>query len=422
MTNSSSAPGVLETLSQSPLSLKVVLLGVMINRLSGFLQIFIVLYLVSLGYSHQQTIIALAVYGTGAVIGTLLGGAISERFGPRLASMISMGATAVLTAALLYLDHFISILIVVALASLCAQLFRPASAALLSWQTPPERQTMIFAIYRLGLNLGATGAPLIGYALYHWGGESFTLLFWGEAIIAALYAMLAMLTLPGKNEVGEISMRAGADKTAAGGYLDVLADRRFVLFLLATFCHSAVYVQYITTLPLYVEDKGIALFWYTLAVSLNGIIVICFELFITKFTQGYNKRYVLAFGFALIGAGVAFYAVPIGPAALIVGTLIWSSGEIISGPSFFAFPANAGPGHLKSHYLGSFHFMFSLGIALGPVIGGWLYLSLDTVFWPVIALGSIFAALVCGACVKEPATAPLKTEAGTSMTSSEAIE
>lgn len=422
MTNTSSAPGVLETFSQSPLSSKVVLLGVMINRLSGFLQIFIVLYLVSLGYSHQQTIIALAVYGTGAVIGALLGGAISERFGPRLASMISMGATAVLTAALLYLDHFTSILIVVALASLCAQLFRPASAALLSWQTSPERQTMIFAIYRLGLNLGATGAPLIGYALYLWGGESFTLLFWGEAIIAALYAVLAMLTLPGKNEVGEISKQAGADKTAAGGYLDVLADRRFVLFLLATFCHSAVYVQYITTLPLYVEDKGITLFWYTLAVSLNGIIVICFELFITKFTQGYNKRYVLAFGFALIGAGVAFYAVPIGPAALIVGTLIWSLGEIISGPSFFAFPANAGPGHLKSHYLGSFHFMFSLGIALGPVIGGWLYLSLDTAFWLVIALGSVFAALVCGVCVKEPAPAPLKTEAGTSMASSEAIE
>ncbi|MFI8417132.1 MFS transporter [Serratia sp. NPDC078593] len=422
MTNSSHHPGVLETFSQSPLSSKVVLLGVMINRLSGFLQIFIVLYLISLGYSHQQTIIALATYGGGAVIGALLGGTISERFGPRFASMISMGATAVLTAALLYLDHFVAILAVVALASLCSQLFRPASAALLSWETPPERQTMIFAIYRLGLNLGATGAPLIGYALYHWGGESFTLLFWGEAVIAGLYALLAMLTLPGKRDIGEQETQSDLAGSVKGSYLDVLADRRFVLFLLATFCHSAVYVQYITTLPLYVEDKGIPLFWYTLAVSLNGIIVICFELFITKFTQGYNKRYVLAFGFTLIGAGVAFYAVPIGPAALIVGTLIWSLGEIISGPSFFAFPANAGPGHLKSHYLGSFHFMFSLGIALGPVIGGWLYLSLDTAFWPVIALGALFAALICGVCTREPAAAALNRESKTTIKTGEVIE
>lgn len=393
MTNPSATPGVWETFAQSPLSSKVILFGVMVNRLSGFLQIFIVLFLISLGYSHQQTIIALFIYGTGAVIGALIGGSLSERLGTRTASMISMGATAVLTATLLYLPNFTAILMVVALASLCAQLFRPASSALLSQQTPAERQTMIFAIYRLGLNLGATGAPLIGYALYHWGGESFTWLFWGEAIIAGLYALLAMLTLPGKTRT---SGPASSPAAQCGGYLEVLADRRFVLFLLATLCHSAVFVQYITTLPMYVEDQKIGLFWYTLAVSLNGIIVICFELLITKITQNHARRKMLALGFALIGSGVAFYAVPIGPAALIVGTLIWSVGEIISGPAFFAFPANAGPKHLKAHYLGSFHFMFSMGIAVGPVVGGWLYLQLGTAIWPVISLGSFFAAVVCG--------------------------
>jgi predicted MFS family arabinose efflux permease len=401
--NQSTAPGVWETFSQSPLSSKVILLGVMINRLSGFLQIFIVIFLISLGYSHQQTIIALTVYGIGAVIGALIGGSISEQFGPRTASMISMGTTAVLTAALLYLNSFVAILTVVALASLCAQLFRPASSTLLSQQTPPERQTMIFAIYRLGLNLGATGAPLIGYALYQWGGESFTYLFWGEAIIAGTYALLAMMTLPGKVSSSDMnsSEHTNQQNQMTGGYRQVLADKRFVLFLLATCCHSAVFVQYITTLPMYVKDKGIALFWYTLAVSLNGIIVICFELLITKITQSYEKRKILAFGFALIGAGVAFYAVPIGPAALIIGTLIWSLGEIISGPVFFAFPANAGPSNLKAHYLGSFHFMFSLGIAIGPVIGGWLYLNLDSGVWPVIALGSFFAAIICALYTRE---------------------
>ncbi len=188
--NQNSTPGVWETFSQSPLSSKVVLLGVMVNRLSGFLQIFIVLFLISLGYSHKQTIWALAVYGIGAVIGALVGGSLSERLGARAASVISMGATAVLTASILYLNNFTSILFIVLLAALSAQLFRPASSTLLSIQTPKERQTMIFAIYRLGLNLGATGAPMIGYALYEWGRESFVYVFWGEAIIAGVYALL----------------------------------------------------------------------------------------------------------------------------------------------------------------------------------------------------------------------------------------
>ncbi|WP_258402328.1 hypothetical protein [Lonsdalea populi] len=81
MTNPSATPGVWETFAQSPLSSKVILFGVMVNRLSGFLQIFIVLFLISLGYSHQQTIIALFIYGTGAVIGALIGGSSASDWG-----------------------------------------------------------------------------------------------------------------------------------------------------------------------------------------------------------------------------------------------------------------------------------------------------------------------------------------------------
>jgi len=291
------------------------------------------------------------------------------------------------------------VLIVVALASLSAQLFRPASSALLSNQTPRESQTMIFAIYRLGLNLGATGAPLIGYGLYHLGSESFVWVFWGEAFIAAAYGLLAMLTLPA--HVPSPPPEVIDVKKDKFGYSAVLADRRFMFYLFATFCHSAVFVQYITILPLYVADVGIQLIWYTLAIALNGIIVIAFELSITKFTQNYPKSLMLGLGFALVGVGVACYSLPIGPAALILGTVIWSLGEIISGPAFFAWPASAGAERLKSYYLGSFHFMFSLGIALGPVIGGWLYLQLGSSVWPVIASGSFTAALICWYCVRE---------------------
>ncbi len=391
------APSIWHTFNSSPLSSKIILFGVMINRLSGFLQIFIVIYLVAGGYSHEQTIIALGLYGTGAVIGALIGGSISDRFGVRAATMISMGSTAILTAVLLYMSSYGLILFVVLLASLSAQLFRPASATLLSRQTPPECQTMIFAIYRLGLNLGSTAAPLIGYAIYNFGNQSFVYVFWCEALIAGMYALLAMATLPRKIVLTEVKI---TEHIRSEGYAAVLSDRRFLFYLFATFCHSVVYVQYTTTLPLYTEDVGYPLFWYTLAISLNGMIVICFELLVTKFTQSYGKHIVITVGFSLVGIGVACYSLPIGPAVLVIGTLIWSLGEIVCGPAFSAWPANAGPDHLKAHYLGSFHFMFSLGNAVGPIIGGWLYLQIGGLVWPVIASGSIVAAIVSWYCVR----------------------
>ncbi|GAB3651906.1 MFS transporter [Glycomyces tarimensis] len=397
------APRVWETFRDSPAAAKVILAGVTVNRLAGFLQIFIVLYLTHEGFSAEQAVIAVGCYGGGAVAGALAGGTATERLGPRAATVISMAATAVLTASLLYVPDYLLLLAFVAAASACTQLFRPASSTLLSSLIDSERQTMIFAMYRLGLNLGATGAPLVGYGLYHLGGESFVYVFWGEAAIAAAYAALAYATLPAKSALPVVPEEPDrAAVRARGGYAAVLADRRFTLYLFATFLHSAVFVQYVTTLPLQVEDVGIALFWYTLAVSVNGAIVIAFELAITKVTQRLAARTVLAAGFALVGAGVAFYALPIGPAALIAGTLVWSLGEIISGPAFFAHPAKAGPARLKAHYLGSFHFMFSLGIAVGPLIGGWLYLHIGSLVWPAIATASLAAAAIAWTCVPRP--------------------
>jgi len=47
----------------------------------------------------------------------------------------------------------------------------------------------------------------------------------------------------------------------------------------------AVYVQFQTVMPLEVTAKHIAIFWYTLAVAVNGAIVIALELLVTKRSQ-----------------------------------------------------------------------------------------------------------------------------------------
>ncbi|MEU3552845.1 MFS transporter [Streptomyces fragilis] len=399
---------VLGTLREAPLAVRTVLAGVLVNRLSGFLNIFLVLFLTAEGHSPGDAVTALGFYGAGAVLGSLVGGTAVDRLGVRAATVVSMAGTAFLTASLLHLPGLPLLLAAVALAGLSAQLFRPASATLLSELTPPDRHVMIFAMYRFGLNVGATAAPLVGYGLYHAGGQGYVLLFWGEALIALLYAAAAWATLPARAGRTDRGGRTpdGGEGPGRGSYAAVLRDRRFLLYLVAAFCHAAVYVQYTSTLPLYMQDVGMAMFWYTFAVALNGFVVVAFELLVTKYAQTWPLKVTIGLGFAVVGAGVALYGLPIGPAAVVIGTLVWSLGEIIGGPSVFAYPAGAGPAHLRSRYIGGFHFMFGLGTALGPVIGGWLLLRLDGgSLWPVVALGSL-AATVCGlAAVRRPAVA-----------------
>lgn len=394
--------GIWTTFRETPLAAKVILIGVLLNRLSGFLNIFLVLYLTSRGYSSGQAVVAIGVYGAGGIVGSLLGGELADRLGPRSATVISMGSASVLTASLLFLPSYALVLAAVALVGVGAQMFRPASATLLSELTPEGRQVMVFAMYRFGLNLGAMGAPLIGFGLYFLGHEQYVLLFLGEALIAMAYAVLAWLLLP-PGSSRQAAPSPASTSEPAGGYLAVLRDRRYTLYLLAILFHSAVYVQYLSTLPLTVRATGLPIFWYTLAVSLNGFIVIAFELLTTRVTQGWPRRVPIAIAMALLGAGVAVYGLPMVPLVIIGGTVIWSLGEIVGGPTMFAYPAMAGPADLKGRYIGSFQFMFGIGTAIGPLVGGWLFIQVGQAVWPLLAIGSLIAAACTLVAVRSPA-------------------
>jgi len=395
------AAGIWVTFRESPLAVKTVLGGVFVNKVGSFLNIFLVLFMAAQGYSAGQAATALGVYGAGTVGGVLVGGALADRLGARNATVISMGSSAVLIAALLYLPTYPLLLAAVALVGVAGQIYRPASATLLSELTSDSRQVMIFAMYRFGLNLGTMAAPLIGFALYNLNHQNYDLLFWGEALVALVYAVLAQLTLPPRRTAGRGpgggpgSGPGGAAQDPAGSYLMVLRDRRYVLFLVATFFNAAVYIQYLSTLPLDISAAGVPIFWYTLAVSLNGFVVIAFELPMTKLSQHWPFRATLAVTFTLVGIGVATYGLPMRPAVILAGTLIWTVSEVIGAPTFFAYPAMAGPAHLRGRYIGSFQFMFGLGAAVGPIAGGALFTGLGHGVWPVLAAGSAVA-VVCG--------------------------
>jgi MFS family permease len=390
---SDAAAGIWATFRESPLAVKTVLGGVVVNKIGGFLNIFLVLFVTSQGYSAAQAATALGVYGAGFVVGVLAGGALSGRLGARNATVISMLTSAVLTAALLYLPSYPLILCAVALVGAIGQIYRPASAALLADLTPPRRQVMVFAMYRFGLNLGTTLAPLIGFALYNLDHQDYDLLFWGEALIALAYAVLAYVALPGRTApADEPAEGEPGAATERGGYLAVLRDRRYRLYLLGSLFNGIVYIQYLSTLPLDVRASGVEIFWYTLAVSLNGFIVIAFELPLTKLSQHWPSRLTVGLAYGLIGIGVAFYGLPLGPAVIVSATLIWTIGEIIGAPTVWAYPGMAGPPRLRSHYIGSFQFMYALGAAVGPVIGGVLFVHIGHRVWPVMAVAGLIAA------------------------------
>jgi MFS family permease len=284
---------------------------------------------------------------------------------------------------------------VITLVGAASAVYRPACAALLSELTPAHRQVMIFAIYRSVMNLGTTAAPLIGAALI---SVSYNLLFWGEAGAALAYAVIALVALPASAVAAvegsqaaradtaaeadpEATAETGAVRQPSTGYLAVLADRRYLLYLVAVLVNMAVYVQYVSALPLAMRAAGLATVWYGGVIALNGVIVITCELLMTRLVQRWPPRAVVMAGFALLGGGMAAYALLWGAAIFVIGTLVWSLAEIVAGPTMFAYPAMAAPPGLRGRYVGAAQATFGLGMAIGPVIGVAVWHSFGRSLW-----------------------------------------
>jgi MFS family permease len=395
--------GIWSTWRESPPPAKALLVGIFVNRLGAFIQVFLVLFLTTRGFTPVQAGAALAVFTVGAVLGGIVGGTLTDRIGPRLTIMVSMLGGAALVLSILYLSSYPALLVVVGLAGAVGGAYRPAAGTLLSELTPRHRQVMIFAMYRLFYNLGNTAAPLIGAALV---AVSYNLLFWGEAIASLGYGLIAAIALPRRRPVDAEPAGAAGRPVAAerrSGYLAVLADRRYVLFLLALVVNAAVYVQYLSALPVAMHAAGLATAWFSAMVALNGIIVISCELLVTKVVQRWPMRLVVMTGFALLGAGMATYALPLGVAAFVIGTLVWSLAEIVAGPTIFAYPAVASPERLRGRYIGAANTMFGVGSATGAVAGLAVWNLVGEAVWWICGLACLLGLLAAAAGMRTPA-------------------
>jgi MFS family permease len=389
--------GVLATWRQTHRQAKALLAGVFVSRLAGFLQIFLVLFLTHQGFSPARAGLALGLYGAGAVAGTFAGGWLSDRLSVRTVTLISMMGSAVLIISILYLSVYPLILLAVLLVSTVGRLFQPAAQTLITELTPPGQLVMVTAMYRLSLNLGTSLTPLIGAALV---SISYDLLFWAEALAAFTYGLIALKALPPRR--GPAGPTAGTAPRRRSGYLALLADRRYLLFLAAVLLVSAVYCQYTAALPLAIVGAGLSLWWYSAIVSLNAVVIATCEVVATRFVQAWPLRLTVLAGFGLVAAGYATYAVALVPATLILGTLIWTLSEMIGAPTVFAYPGLVAPVPLRGRYFGAMQSVFGLGAATGPVLGVALWDHLGPGVWLWAAAVAVIAAACAQAGMRQP--------------------
>lgn len=384
-------PSLRANLRVMPRSAWVLFAGSFVNRLGTFVLPFLTLYLTQGGFSAAQAGVAIACYGLGGLVSQVGGGLVADRIGRRNAIAVSMFGAAALTLALWRATSLATIYPITFALAAFAELYRPASGALIADLLPAEQRVTAFTLYRLTVNVGwAVGLAIGGFL----AESNFAFAFVGDAITSASFGVIALVALPHGTRTTKHEERHLSTARAT-----IVADRGFLLFLAAVLTTGVVYSQNVSTLPLEVRDAGYGAATYGLLQAMNGTIVVLFELVVISWTQRFARFRMIALGNLLIGLGFASLLLVASLPGFVVFILVWTLGEMIESPLAAAVAADRAPEHARGRYQSAFGSMFGLAWMLGPVLGTTIYQSSPNALWlacGILGVVSAWLALVAG--------------------------
>jgi MFS family permease len=337
------------------------------------------------GHSTAQAAMAIGAYGAGHVLASALGGYLADRIGRRRTIVLSMFSAAVAMMLLSQAATFLEFIVLSAVAGLTAELYRPASSALLADLVPPSQRVTAYAAYRICLNAGWAFGPATAGFLAKF---SFFWLFVGDAITSVLFGLVAWFALPP-------GVQAIAKQCAwSEAWRVIRRDRQLHQVLIASAAIALVFFQISSTYGLQVKARGLSESSYGALLSLNGVIVVLFEMAITRRTRRYSARRVMALGYALIGIGFAANAFAATFATLALAMMVFTLGEMISIPVTSAYIAELAPAHLRGRYMGAYSFVWAMALTCGPSGGMWLFGVAPQALWIACGLLGLFAGAV----------------------------
>jgi predicted MFS family arabinose efflux permease len=362
------ARSVTDVVLHSPRAVKILIIGVFLNRLGSFFSTFLVLLLRQERFSPDEFPLILLAAGAATPIGSLLGGWAADRFS-RKGAMVT--ATLLASAALAVIGESTSrpmVLAGVFAAALFAQAYTPASSALLVDYSSPQDRVPTFAFFRLALNVGAALGPLIAVLVAPHGLH---LLFFIDAGTYLLFGVWLAIGLPSPRGRAIGTQVDGSDVSPCAVRRGSRTMRLTVIYI-CVFLITAVYYQYSSSVALAVTNHHTTSAYAGL-LTLNGVLVILFELPLTTITRRYKWYGPMAIGIVLMALGIAISGAFQQYAFIAGGVLIWTAGEMFFSPVANAAIASFSAADQVGRYQGYLSMSQTIAFAIGPALGILVY-------------------------------------------------
>jgi MFS family permease len=290
-------------------------------------------------------------------------GALSDRVGRRALLLIAALATAVVLPCFLLVTNAFTLIVWSLALGITGAINMPVASALLLDLAPAERRQSVLALNYTVMSVAYTlGVSPAGYV----AEKGYALL---AAISAAGYVLVALLYAFALRSPTPVEGRteAGLVRDTVSAFL----DRRFALFAAIAFVFPLSMGLVVTVSPLFGAERGLGEGYIGLVLGGNSIIVALLALPVASRIEPLGPFRVLGATAAVVAAALACYgAIPHAGAALLVGTIVFSFGEIVFSSAVPAAVARLAPEGRRGAYQGSWALIGSISMGSALIVSG----------------------------------------------------
>lgn len=333
-----------------------------VNRAGTMVIPFLSLYLTaSLGFTLEDVGWVLTAFGLGSVLGSWLGGKLTDWIGAYPVMLWSLILSGVLFVVIQFIESFWGFCAGIFTVMLVADTFRPALFVAINDYCKPENRTRSVSLIRLAINLGFSFGPAVGGFII--ANVSYSGLFWIDGITCVMAALLFVSVLSKKDSKAKHEEHKLQEKGKSP-----YKDKAYMMFIFILVLIGFAFLQYFSTIPLYYRDYHFLTEEYVgWLMALNGLLVFIFEMPLVKYFENprFNIFYILFASTLMFAASFFVLNLMNWWGVLALGMVIMSIAEILNFPFMNSFAMSRGQGSS----LGAYMALFTMGFSVSHIVG-----------------------------------------------------
>jgi len=380
--------------NEYPGTFKVLVLATFIDRMGFFLLFpFFALYMTArFNVVPTQVGLLFTIFSAGNIIGGIMGGALADKYGRRAMILVGLIGSGVSSILMGLIDDLNIFYIIAAFMGLIGNFGGPARQAMVADLLPPEKQAEGFGILRVAVNLSATVGPILGGFI---ATQSYLFLFIADAVSSLITGIIVFFVIP---ETKPEKKEGEAEETLVKsviGYKEVLKDWRYMLFLSVSAITVIVYMQMAATLSLFLDKVyKFPLQSFGFLLSMNALMVVVFQFWITGKMSKYSPMKVMAVGTLFYMVGFGMYGFVSEPYLFFIAMAIITIGEMIEMPIGLTSAALFAPEDKRGRYMAMFGFHWAIPNLFAILLAGLVWDSIGPNWvWYFAGILSLFAAV-----------------------------